>query len=409
MLASPDKIRSENERLKRELVATRRTLDQSHRDLEALRKREASVRYLLDHTQDVIFTMDFDLNFTYLTPAILGHTGYTMEAWKNLSPQERYLPESLAEIGQQMAELKRTLETGTPEEIQAFRRTIYVKHYHRDGSIGQSEVRYGVLIEDGLATGIIGVTRDFTERNRTLKALERSERELKALNTTKDKLFSIIAHDLRTPLNNFLSLLELTRDDLLSEEEFRELLKDLSQSVFFNYQLLDNLLHWARNQMQLEVAERRAFFINPLIENNLRLFGKEAVLKQLKLESRVEDGCQVMADQHMIDLVLRNLLANAIKFTEPGGTIRLATEKVGEAALKVFVTDSGVGISQTALARILGEEQYSTRGTRNEKGTGLGLLLCREYIEKNGGTLQIESQIGKGSTFFFTIALAPKH
>ncbi len=115
-----------------------------------------------------------------------------------------------------------------------------------------------------------------------------------------------------------------------------------------------------------------------------------------------------MADQQIIDLVLRNLLANAIKFTEPGDTNRLETEK-RNSDLMVHVIDTGVGISEAALAKIWGDEPYSTRGTKNEKGTGLGLLLCREYIEKNGGTLQVESQIGKGSTFSFKIPLALKH
>lgn len=405
MPTSPEKVHSENKRLKRKLVTVQRTLFQNRRELEALRKREASVRYLLEHTQDVIFTMDFDLNFTYLTPAIFEHTGYTIEEWKRLSPQERYLPESLAEINRHIAELKGILQSGAPEEIQAFRRTLYLDYFRRDGSIGQSEVRYGVLVEGGVPTGLIGVTRDCTERNRTLKALECSERKLKQLNKTKDKLFSIIAHDLRTPLSNLFSLLEMTRDDQLSEELFRGLLKELSQNVFFTHQLLDNLLHWARNQMECEAADRHLFSIQELIEDNLRLFGKEAALKQLRLESETAGGVQVFADRNMIDLVLRNLFANAIKFTEPEGVIRLETEQRDD-RLIVRVSDNGVGMSEAALAKVWGEEQYSTRGTRNERGTGLGLLLCREYVEKNGGSLQVESRPGKGSVFSFALPLA---
>jgi len=405
MLASSEKILSENERLKQELVAAQRELLKSRRNLEALRKREASVRYLLEHTQDVIFTMDFDLNFMFLTQMILEHTGYTREEWKSMSPQERYLPESLAEIQEQLVELKAVLEKGELEEIQSFRRTLYLNYYHRNGSIGQSEVRYGILIEGGVPTGVIGVTRNFTERNLTLKALEHSESKLKQLNKTKDKLFSIIAHDLRTPLNNFMALLELTRDELLSEEEFKALLRDLSQSAFFTYQLLDNLLHWSRNQMEAETAYPRSFFIDELIETNLRLFGKEAQIKNLNLGSKLATGARVRADRNMIDLVLRNLIANAIKFTRSGGYIRLETERQDD-RIVVRVSDTGVGISQDALSKILGEGQYSTRGTKNEKGTGLGLVLCREYIEKNGGTLKVESEEGKGAVFSFELPLA---
>lgn len=235
-----------------------------------------------------------------------------------------------------------------------------------------------------------------------ISSLKAIEYELIEINQSKNKLFSIIAHDLRSPLNTLTGLLELVNNQLVNEQEFKGLVDELSKNVSYTSQLLNNLLHWASNQMERQVVNPQYINIHQLIENNIILANKNAILKRISLEYKKENDYQVWADKDMIDLVLRNLISNAIKFTLVGGLIRLDTV-MRENNVLVSVQDNGIGMSAQALDNLFKYQMHSTNGTNGEKGSGLGLILCKEFVEKNGGRIEVVSEPNKGTTFTFTI------
>ncbi|MCO5266873.1 MAG: cache domain-containing protein [Lentimicrobium sp.] len=249
---------------------------------------------------------------------------------------------------------------------------------------------------------IIMVGYDITEMRHT-------QLELKALNDMKDKFFSIIAHDLRGPIGSFTAFLELLTDKTQQQsaadtELHLNLLKNNSKSILF---LLDNLLYWARSQRGALPFEPSAQDINYLINNNIALFSSSAEEKQIKLSTLIPEGLLARVDPHMFNTILRNLINNALKYTSAGGVVAIMA-KANHAWIKVSVTDNGTGMTEETLKKLMnpGIKPVSIKGTKGEKGSGLGLVLCHEFIEKHGSHLTIESAPGKGSSFSFMVPLA---
>lgn len=221
-------------------------------------------------------------------------------------------------------------------------------------------------------------------------------------NRFKDRLFSIISHDLRSPMVGLVGSLDLVNEGLLSEKEFRQMLPDLAHNINSIQSLLDNLLAWARSQMKGIAVLPEAFHMHELMEDKVAMFAKQIQAKELNIFNNIEDDLQVLADKNMIDLVARNLLSNAIKFSRQGGNIILSSKRQ-KGYSEICVADDGVGISQENLSRLFDSQNVSTKGTSGEMGTGLGLLLSKEFIEQNGGRIWGESVLGNGSRFYFTI------
>lgn len=255
-----------------------------------------------------------------------------------------------------------------------------------------------ILSADGSEVQFLAVFVD------DITALKESERKLADSNQIKDKLFSIISHDLREPLNSLLALIDFVQKDFITEQELKIFLMNITKNITSVSQLLENLLQWSRSQMQQQTIQPITFPLNEIVENNFNLFRKQAEQKQIQLLSNNADVL-VFADKNTIDLVVRNLLFNALKFSNFDSKIEVIVE-VKDKFASVSVKDYGIGIPSEILYKLLREELISTQGTNKEKGTGLGLMLCREFVEKNGGKLSIVSQEGKGSTFSFTIPLA---
>jgi signal transduction histidine kinase len=229
--------------------------------------------------------------------------------------------------------------------------------------------------------------------------------QLEQINNTKDKLFSIISHDLRAPVLTLHDSLTLFNKELLTHEEITSLSGELLDSVTNTSTLLDNVLYWAKSQMDGINVNKQAFDIETLITSNLQNFKKQATNKQIKLIDKVEQSISVMADASTIDIVLRNLISNAIKFCNTNDSIAVSAT-VKETFLQLSITDTGLGMSKETQQRLFKPAVYhSTYGTANEKGTGLGLNLCRDFVTLNGGTIWVESEPGKGSVFTFTIPL----
>lgn len=229
-------------------------------------------------------------------------------------------------------------------------------------------------------------------------------RELENSNTVKDKLFSIVSHDLKGPLNSLRGILEGVRLGALSQEDHAMLMKRIGEQLHLTSDFLDNLLQWSRTQLQGEnfVPKLERFSMRDLLGSCTRLLVDDFRQKNIALKMNVQGDYHVIADMNMIDTVLRNLVSNALKFTMPGGRVELIVAKL-ENMVRVDVRDNGIGIPTDHLDTLFTLQGITTAGTREEKGTGIGLVVCREFVERNGGTIRAFSTAGQGSTFTFTV------
>lgn len=232
--------------------------------------------------------------------------------------------------------------------------------------------------------------------------IESQAAELNRLNIEKDKIFSILAHDLKAPLDSLWGMVKLINEDNLSQEEFESYLPILSQNLGNNSMLLENILIWSRSQMRGMNSQFSTFNLYQLVEQNISFLSGSGYYKEQILENYIPKSIEIEADKTMLEIVIRNLLTNAMKFTSAHDKITVALEEE-ESFYKVSVSDQGIGMTEAGLSKLFGNEFYTTSGTHHEKGTGLGLLLSKELVEKNRGEIWAKSQIGSGSTFCFTL------
>lgn len=239
------------------------------------------------------------------------------------------------------------------------------------------------------------------------RELKQNEQELKELNFTKDRFFSIIAHDLKSPFNTLMGFSELLLNNRnkLSQEEMEKMLNLINQSAQRTGNLLENLLEWSRTQTGRLQTQPELFDIREIILENIDLLNQPALEKNINLFSIIDEPKQVYSDKNMVRTVLRNLISNAIKFTYPNGKVYVETNEISNYTLEVKVIDNGRGIDQEQQRKIFqfGEKKISSLGTAQEKGTGLGLIICKEFIQANHGMIKVESQPGEGTTFIFTL------
>jgi signal transduction histidine kinase len=235
--------------------------------------------------------------------------------------------------------------------------------------------------------------------------LARSNQELAQINMDKDKLFTILAHDLRSPLGSMMNLSELLVENIkdFDENEIVEVADTLHKSATQTFQLLNDLLAWSSVQMGKGEREKEYFPISDIIVENFTLLNSDASRKQIEIKLDIDPELYVFADKFAIQTVLRNLMSNAIKFTRHQGIITIKSEK-DSAFIKISVIDNGIGITKEKQKKIFRVGAVSSSpGTDGEKGTGFGLLLCKDLIERNGGEIKLISEKGKGSTFYFTL------
>jgi two-component system sensor histidine kinase/response regulator len=252
--------------------------------------------------------------------------------------------------------------------------------------------------------------QEILEQNQEILAqneeISSQKEHLTEINNTKNKLFSIIAHDMRSPVFTLQEALTVVNNKLLTREEFDELSEELLSNVTNTSAMLDNILYWARSQMEGITINKTVFNIQDTVATNLLNFNKQATDKGIKLINNFKQDIEVLADRSAIDLVVRNLISNAIKFCKQGDEISV-TPLIKGNFLQLSIADTGQGIGEKIQKKLFDTtEFYSTYGTANEKGTGLGLNLCHEFIILHGGAIWVDSELGKGSTFTFTVPLA---
>jgi signal transduction histidine kinase len=235
------------------------------------------------------------------------------------------------------------------------------------------------------------------------EVLNKQKEELKELNTMKDKIFSILSHDIRGPLNSLHGIIGLLKSKGLSKEDMDMLLEDLSRTLSTTRNLLDNILHWAISHIKEGKSSMVTIDLKETVNETIEILRYSARTKNITVENRIYKNVLVTNDVNMVRLVLRNLLSNAIKFTPENGVIYIEVQKK-ENELVLSVVDTGMGISDDNLKKLFSiKDNYSTKGTSNEKGTGIGLILCKEFLNKNNENIWAESTEGKGSIFKFTI------
>jgi two-component system sensor histidine kinase/response regulator len=234
------------------------------------------------------------------------------------------------------------------------------------------------------------------------RLLEEQTNELAELNSLKTKLFSVIAHDLRSPMYALRNLFRNMHQQNLPAEEMKMMVPDVLMDLNYTIGLMENLLQWSKTQMQSSAARPEELDISGTVKEVVQLLHLQAEAKQIYIENKNNQPVYVVADKDMINLVLRNLLSNAIKFTPQQGIIQVGVNELS-GFIEVYVQDSGTGISHEALQKINENNFYTTKGTSSESGTGLGLMLCKEFLAKNGGQMHIESEPGRGSIFSFTL------
>jgi signal transduction histidine kinase len=230
--------------------------------------------------------------------------------------------------------------------------------------------------------------------------------ELQIRNDSKNKFFSIIAHDLRSPFNVILGFSELLMEKEYKDPESLQYAKKIHDTALINYNLLDDLLKWTKTQMMNIEFIPGNLIMSDIVEQNIFLLKSVADKKNILLENKVDKSLNVMADSNILSIIIRNLVGNAIKFTCPGGKITIASQKVQNLA-EISIQDNGVGIPQEIINTLFRIDKMQSRiGTSGEKGTGMGLILCQEFIESLGGKIRVESIENIGTTFYFTLPLA---
>lgn len=246
---------------------------------------------------------------------------------------------------------------------------------------------------------ILGVTSDLT-------TMKQTEYKLQELNATKDKFFSIIAHDLKNPFNSILGFSDILLDDYehLTDADRLEMISKLSHSAESAFKLLDNLLKWSRIQINGLEQNPADIYLMKSLDETMKLLMSASEQKNIRVQVSIPEDLRAHVDPDILNSIVRNLITNAIKFTSTGGTVEVSASPVAGEMVKICVKDSGTGISQRDVEKLFtAGSKTGKRGTEGERGTGLGLILCREFVEMSGGTISVNSQLGRGSEFCFTL------
>ena len=250
-----------------------------------------------------------------------------------------------------------------------------------------------------------------TKRKRQLLLMAKLNEEItgqkKILEETdelKTKLFSIVSHDFKSPLASLQLFLSMFEEGDFTKDEVKELSGKLMERMNVTFSFIENLLGWAQSQMNGYIPNFSRLNLYNIAEENFELYRKQAEGKVIAFHNEIRKDEEIVTDENMLKLVLRNLMSNAIKYTEKGGEVKISANRENKYII-ISVCDTGIGMTEAMIRKIFTSQRINTYGTDNEPGTGLGLMLCREFLEKIGGFITVKSEVGKGSTFSVNIPL----
>jgi signal transduction histidine kinase len=315
-------------------------------------------------------------------------------------PSASLIGKRLDEIIGKHSELEKYLEEGDKIEIEYF---LDLNSGKKDLSIEYIPIKD----KKGNSIGMMVIFEDITLKKSIQNQIRKQAEELKNLNSLKDKLFTIISHDLKGPIFGIRELIKLSFEGVISKEEFLEILPEISRNMDSVSILLENLLAWTSSQLKGEFLDKKIFDLDKLVEQQVSLFDKITKEKGITLTLQKYGNHKVFADKNMIDLAIRNLISNAIKFSGQGDYVTVIL-KENEDNITIKIKDTGLGINPENLEKLKNRESFTTPGTDKTTGTGLGMLLVHDYVIKNGGLLNIHSHYGKGSEFSFNLPKTDK-
>jgi signal transduction histidine kinase len=242
------------------------------------------------------------------------------------------------------------------------------------------------------------------ERKQAETEIIQKNEQLLILNNEKDKFFSIIAHDLRGPLSTFVAATQILADSDMTLDEIREITLGMKSSATNLYSLLENLLEWSQLRRGVIDFQPQKFNLWKKVSDSIKVLNDTAERKNINIEILIPNNIYVYVDNHMFDTIVRNMVSNALKFTPAGGRINVASNILSDNSVEVKISDTGIGMSPELRSKLFELNGNTSRfGTEGEPSTGLGLLLCKEFIQKHGGSISIESEVGAGTTFCFNI------
>ncbi|MGG7036284.1 MAG: PAS domain S-box protein [Flavobacterium sp.] len=364
-------------------------------DITERKKAEAELQYnqfllqsITEGTSDAIFVKDVQGRYIVLNSAAAKFVGKKREDIIGKDDTLFFPPDEAKEL---MEIDRRIMESGVPQTHEEHLSTT-------SGPITFLVTKGPLLDKEGNVIGLFGISRDITERKQI-------EIELQNLNRDKDRFMSILGHDLRSPFNAILGLIDLLRIDIhsMKHEEIEALLKLINRSAQNASDLLDSVLIWSMNQSGKMNFSPEPISVEESCSDIIETLQSVANTKNISLHHDVPNGMTLFADRNMFNTIVRNLASNAIKFTNSNGKVVISAQETPE-NITISVTDNGSGIHPDNIAKIFDKKElYSSTGTDNEKGTGFGLKLCQEFVEKHNGKIWVESELGKGSTFFFSL------
>ncbi len=270
---------------------------------------------------------------------------------------------------------------------------------------------FAISVAPWQGNGFATIFTDISDRRKAEDEIKRSNEELQKINAEKDKFFSIIAHDLRSPFSGFLGLTQMMAEELsnLTMAQIQELAIGMKNSATNLYGLLENLLKWSMVQLGSIPFNPGILKLCPMIEECITTVIESAKIKGIEISSTIPINTEVRADSNMLQTIIRNLLSNALKFTTKGGKIYVSAKTDNNNGLEISIQDTGIGMSQTIVENLFRFDVDTNRkGTEGEPSTGLGLILCKEFVEKHGGKIWVKSEDGKGSTLYFTLPNHPE-
>lgn len=356
----------------------------------ALKKMQTAV----EQSPTAIIITDVKGTITYANKRFSAITGYTLEELLGNNPR-------LLKSGLHDNDFYENLwDTVLSKKV--WQGELYNKR--KDGSYFWEEATIAPVLDNKSdIVNLVAIKQDVTSRIEAEAALLESQRQLQELNETKNKLFSIIGHDLRGPIGTLKMLLDvlITDFDQNKPEDIKKMLESVYTSTSVTFDLLENLLMWAKSQQEAVTMTKTSIDLRQAVSENIGLLSELAINKGQTLHNHVPENCLAFADKNMVMTILRNLIMNAIKFSGPTTNIHV-NGAIRDTDVVISVKDEGMGIQPEDIEKIF-QPAYSSTGTAGEKGTGLGLLLCKDFVERQGGRLWVESEPGKGSTFSFTL------
>lgn len=362
---------------------------------EALRESEENYRYLFANNPQPMWIFDLEtLGFLEVNKAATDHYGYSKEEFMKMTLKDL---RSVEDRSYFQNKTFRTDDSSGP--IGEYR------HAKKNGEIIFVEVSAHTVFYQGRKARHV-LVHDITDRKRAESEITLKNEELIQAHAEKDKFFSIIAHDLRSPFSSFLGLTQVMAEELpnLTMTQVQEIAVSMKNSATNLHQLLENLLQWAQVQQGSIPFNPKKIGLLQLVDESIATIQEPARNKGIDMAYYIPDNLSVYADNNILQTVIRNLTSNAVKFTPRGGTISLAAKTTDANHIEISVKDSGIGMNPTLVSNLFRiDVQTSRKGTEGEPSTGLGLMLCKEFIEKHKGRLWVESEEGVGSTFYFTI------